>query len=353
MSEEGELNASAGALMSAEIEAQPEVLDHVLREGRDAARAAARAVAQARPRFVLLAGRGTSDHAALYAKYLVEIMLGLPAGLTSPSTYSVYGSQPDLHDAVVLAVSQSGESPDLVETVRVARSQGAMTVVVTNSVNSSLAQESEVVLDVLAGAESAVAATKSYTAELLTLWLLIDAWAGGDGSDASGVPATADHLVSLRPAVAQWATRYRFTERMVLTGRGYAFPTVLEGALKLMETTYASAHAFSGADLMHGPLAMLGPDTPVIALLPAGAGAHSMAPVIERLVQRNVDLAVIGPHSTRGSVSLGLVTPEETPEYLAPITDVIALQWLSLEMALGRGIDPDCPRALHKITETR
>ena len=353
MSDDGKLSSSAGHLMAAEIAAQPEVLERVLREGRNASKAAARAIAQSRPRFVLLAGRGTSDHAALYAKYLVEIMLGLPAGLTSPSTYSVYGSQPDLRDAVVLAVSQSGESPDLVETVRVARSQGATTVAVTNSVNSSLAEASEVVIDVLAGAESAVAATKSYTAELLTLWLLIDAWAGGDGSDASGAPTTAEHLVNLRPAVAEWANRYRFTERMVVTGRGYAFPTALEGALKLMETTYAAAHAFSGADLMHGPLAMLGPDTPVIATLPAGVGSQSMAPVIERLEQRNVDLAVIGPPSTRGLVRLGLATPEGTPEYLSPITDIIALQWLSLEMALGRGIDPDRPRALHKITETR
>src|SRR5207237_23167 len=159
------------------IAEQPAMFDRLLQHPGPVREVAA-AIARARPRFVLLAARGTSDHAALYGKYLVEIQLGLPAGLASPSTITQYGSRPDLREVLLVSVSQSGASPDLVESLTTARECGALTLAVTNAPTSDLARAAELHLDVHAGQELAVAATKSYTAELLTLYLLIDAWRG-------------------------------------------------------------------------------------------------------------------------------------------------------------------------------
>jgi glucosamine--fructose-6-phosphate aminotransferase (isomerizing) len=176
--------AAAGALMATEIAEQPAVLAGLLAQGGDAIGDAARRIAKRRPRFVLIAARGTSDHAALYAKYLVEVRLGLPAGLVSPSTMTVYGARPELSDVLFIAVSQSGGSPDLLDSLTVARDCGALTVAVTNNAGSPLAVAADIHLDVRAGTERAVAATKTYTAELLALYLLVVGAASGDVAGA-------------------------------------------------------------------------------------------------------------------------------------------------------------------------
>ncbi len=237
------------------------------------------------PRAVLLTARGTSDHAALYAKYLLEIGLGLPCGLTSTSTLTVYEATPDLRDVLWISISQSGGSPDLVESTAAARRAGAITLAVTNNPASPLAQAAEHHLDVHAGPELAVAATKSYTAQLLTLWLLVTTWRGGDLAPAKALPGFLEQAVSATD-VPDVAARYRFVDRLVVTARGYSYPTAREAALKLMETSYLSAQAFSAADLMHGPLAMVDADRPVIAVVPQGRGGEAMAPVLDALRDR-------------------------------------------------------------------
>jgi glucosamine--fructose-6-phosphate aminotransferase (isomerizing) len=344
-----------GALMSAEIEEQPEVLARLLAPEKLAGISSlANTIRERNPRFVLLAARGTSDHAALYAKYLVEVCLRLPAGLASPSTMTAYGARPDLSDVLLLTVSQSGGSPDLLETVRTARSGGATTLAVTNNPDSALAAEAELHLDILAGPERAVAATKTYSAQLLALWLVIEMLRGGDASAAHALPAAAARLVARRPEVADLASRYRFTDRLVTTGRGYSYPTAREAALKLMETSYVAAHAFSGADLLHGPLAMIDHDHPVVAIVPDGLGADAMRPVLERLAERGADVAVFGGNQAerQGTVRFNLGAPEVSEE-LHPIIDIIPLQLLALEMTLARGFNPDAPRGLNKVTRTR
>ena len=343
---------SPGATMLAEISEQPDVLARVLDVGRGPARAAAGDVRARAPRAVLFAARGTSDHAALYAKYLVEVRLGLPAGLMSPSSMTAYGARPDLRDVLVVAVSQSGGSPDLVETATVARECGATVLAVTNAPSSDLAGAAHVSLDVHAGPELAVAATKSYTAELLTLWLTIDAWAGGDGAAADGVPAAARAHVERLAEMTALAGRYRFTDRMVLTGRGYSYPTAREAALKLMETSYVAAHAFSGADLLHGPLAMIDADHPVVAVVPDGVGATAMRPVLERLRDGGIDVAVLGGEESVALGTVGVRLDHGLTEELSPIADVVLLQQLALVMATDRGHDPDNPRGLSKVTRT-
>lgn len=345
-------SAGPGATMRAEIAEQPDVLARVLERTLPEARSIAATIREAAPRFVLFAARGTSDHAALYAKYLVEVQLGLPAGLASPSTMTAYGARPDLRDVLVIAVSQSGGSPDLVRTATVARECGARVLAVTNAPRSDLAAAADLHLDVAAGPECAVAATKSYTAELLSLWLLVDAWHGGDARAAYAVPDAVAAQVARHDAIAALAGRYRFTDRMLLTGRGYAYPTALEGALKLMETSYVAAHAFSGADLLHGPLAMVDGGHPVVAVVPDGVGASAMQPVLERLRAQGTDLAVVGGAASRSYGTVSIELAHGLPEDLSPIADIVPLQQLALEMAVGRGHDPDAPRGLSKITRT-
>ena len=341
-----------GELMAAEIKEQPEIYARILREGKRHIHEAVRAITARKPRFVLFVARGTSDHAALYAKYLVETRLGLPAGLASPSTMTIYDARPDLRDVLVLAISQSGSSPDLLDPVARARAAGAITVAITNAPDSPLATVAEFHLDVLAGPERAVAATKSYTAELLTLYLLIEALAGGDGAAAWALPERAAAVLAREDEVAALAVRYRFAEQMVVTARGYNYPTAREVALKLMETSYLVAHAFSGADLLHGPMAMIERGFPVIAIVPEGPGGAALRPVLERLREREADTLIVGDPDAARLGTVGLALPDAGPEVLTPLLTILPMQQFAWYLACQRGGDPDQPRGLQKVTET-
>jgi glucosamine--fructose-6-phosphate aminotransferase (isomerizing) len=330
----------AGALMAAEIAEQPAVLAaqlmadaHELADLRDR-------ITRYAPRFVLLAARGTSDHAALYAKYLVEVHWQLAAGLASPSTVTLYGARPDLRQVLFLAVSQSGGSPDLVRNVEIARACGALTIAVTNTAGSPLAEVAEHHIDIHAGLERAVAATKSYTAQLLALYRLIV------GGDAAALPEAAARTLEFAEHPHAAAQRWRNEQNFVLTARGYSHATAREGALKLMETSYVPALAFPGADLVHGPLAMIGPGTPVVAVRTAGAGGDAMRDVVDRLTDVGADVLLLGDPA-------GLPLHAEGIEpTLLPILEILPLQQLAWRLAVDRGNDPDQPRGLSKVTQT-
>ncbi|WP_280405627.1 SIS domain-containing protein [Nocardia brasiliensis] len=338
--------------MASEIAEQPAAWQRLLTEGTDAIRRAAARIAQYQPRFVLFVARGTSDHAALYGKYLVEIQHALPAGLVSPSTMTIYDSAPDLRDVLFVAVSQSGGSPDLVQSVEVARRQGALTVALINNPASALAAAAEIHVDVLAGPERAVAATKSYTAELLALYLLLDYARGGDGAGTAELPGLGSRVLDAGAALAGVAQRYRFAQRLITSARGYSYPTAREAALKLMETSYLSAQAFSGADLLHGPLATVDPSVPVLAIVPDGAGGQAMLPVLSRLAELRADVFGVGTADALAGLSGGVTLPTGIPEPLSPLVEILPLQQLALHLAIARGGDPDRPRGLKKVTET-
>jgi glutamine---fructose-6-phosphate transaminase (isomerizing) len=348
------LTSRPGHLMAAEIREQPAIWRSLL-ANTDAAGidAAAELIRARRPRAVLFVARGTSDHAALYAKYLVEIRHGLPAGLVSPSTMTAYGARPDLRDVLMIGVSQSGGSPDLVRSLAVAGEQGALTVAVTNDVSSPLAQAAHAHVDVLAGAERSVAATKSYTAQLLALYLLLERVRDVDGRVAAApLPDLGDALLSRADEITALAQRYRFAQRMITTARGYSYPTAREAALKLMETSYVSAQAFSGADLLHGPLALVDPQVPVLAVVASGVGGSAMGDVLPRLAERNADVCCVGHPAAVADAAVGFTLPDGAPEELSPLLEILPFQLLALHVAVGRGGDPDSPRGLSKITET-
>jgi glutamine---fructose-6-phosphate transaminase (isomerizing) len=345
------MTTPVGAQMRAEIAEQPAVLAGVL--GRRAEIVTvADAIRRRAPRFALLAARGSSDHAALYAKYLIEVLLRLPAGLASPSTTTLYGAEPDLADVLFVTVSQSGGSPDLVEATRAARRCGALTVAVTNTPDSPLAAGAELSVDIGAGPERAVAATKTYTASLLALYLLVDAVGGGSGDEAAGIGELAERALGSSAAVDEAVDRYRFVARMVTTGRGYSSATAAETALKLAETSYLSARAYSGADLLHGPVAAIDSDTGVLAVTSAGRGGAAMREVVAAVRERGAEVLAVGSAASEVDASLRIDVPR-TAEEVAPILEVLPLQQLALGLSLARGGDPDRPRGLSKVTRTR
>ncbi|AUH40715.1 SIS domain-containing protein [Streptomyces sp. CMB-StM0423] len=346
--------AQPGRIMAGEMAEQPEALRRVLAHGAPEIRRVAGAIAARSPRFVLLTARGTSDNAALYAKYLLEVRLGLPCGLTSMSTTTAYEAKPDLTDVLVITVSQSGGSPDLVASTQAAREAGAITLAVTNNPDSPLAGVSEYHIDVQAGPEKALPATKTYTASLLALYLFVEGMRGGQGEAAAVLPELAGQILARQDEVKALAQRYRFAERMVLTSRGYGYPTAKEAALKLMETSYIPALSYSGADLLHGPLAMVDNVSPVIAIVTDGRGGEALQPVLDRLRDRGADLVVIGPQAQVDAAAGGFALPTAgVAEEVQPILEILPLQLLAYEVTIARGQDPDAPRSLAKVTETR
>ncbi|HZU12432.1 MAG TPA: SIS domain-containing protein [Chloroflexota bacterium] len=341
-----------GQFMLAEIEEQPAVFERILRQGQERIQDVAAALSARRPRFILFVARGTSDHAALYAKYLAETQLGLPCGLVSPSTATVYDTHPRMEGVLYIAVSQSGGSPDLLEPLQRARAAGALTLAVTNAPHSALAEAAEFHLDILAGAERAVAATKTYTAELLTLYLLVAALAGTAEPALDELPDRAHRMLSTRSPAAELAVRYHFAEQVVLLSRGYNYPTAREGALKLMETSYLVAEGFSAADFVHGPIAMIEHGFPVITVVPDGPGRAALQPVLRQLGDLGADTLIIGPPDAAGQGTVGLPLADLGPEVLSPLLLIIPVQLLAWSLARTRGYDPDEPRGLRKVTET-
>ncbi|MBN9746787.1 SIS domain-containing protein [Amycolatopsis sp. A1MSW2902] len=341
-----------GEHMAAEISEQPSILAGLV-ERRSGIAAVAEKISQNPPRFALLAARGSSDHGALYAKYLIEVLLGLPAGLVSPSTATLYGARPDLRDVLFITVSQSGGSPDLIEVTEAARRQGALTVSVTNTPDSPLRAASELGVDIGAGVEKAVAATKTYSATLMALYLFIDAIRGGKGEDAEKIGELAQQtLDGAAEGVQRAVDRYRFVDRVLTTGRGYSYASALEASLKLAETSYLAARAYSGADLLHGPVAAVDGETAVLAATSLGRGGEAMREVLEAVGERGADVLAVG--SAANDVPAAVRIPvAPTVEELAPVLEILPIQRIALGLSLARGGNPDNPRGLLKVTKTR
>ena len=346
------MNPPPGSSMTIEIVEQAEVIERLLIRGAAAIHEASHSIQQRQPKFALLVARGTSDNAALYGKYLLETEVGIPCGLASPSAFTLYKARQDLSQVLVVCVSQSGGSPDLIETMKKAREFGATTVAITNSPESDLAGASEYLIDIMAGTESAVAATKSYTAELLALWIMCRSMTGRTLAAAHLLPSTAARYAGMRAELNEVAQHFSNATRIVTTARGFNYPTAREAALKLMETCYISAEAFSSADLLHGPMASISDGSPVIAIAPDGAGGRAMLPVLSRLDQIGADTFLLGNVIARDHQGPRFQLRPHA-EALSPIVDIIPLQLLALEMAIARGLDPDRPRGLDKVTKTR
>jgi glucosamine--fructose-6-phosphate aminotransferase (isomerizing) len=351
--------ASAPSRMRREIEEIPAVVDRVLVAAPAELREVAAAIGRAGPSWAMIAARGTSDHAAVYAQYLIETHLGLPTGLAKPSVTTVYGAPLAWRGGLLLAISQSGQSPDIVGVVEAARAAGALTIAITNEHPSPLADAAEWQVHCHAGHELAIPATKTYVAELAVVASLVaavrssreladglaelpealraaltrtDAWLAGSGADVVRDLAAAD--------------------RALLVSRGYNLATALELALKLKETCGLFAEAYSTADFAHGPLVLAQAAVPTIGIRPDGAMGVLVDESLAAVAGRGGRTTVVGG-SDAGRIAGALSLPSTLPEALTPLQFVIPGQLLVEATAQGRGISPDAPIGLGKVTMTR
>jgi glucosamine--fructose-6-phosphate aminotransferase (isomerizing) len=307
---------------------------------------------------VLIAARGTSDHAAIYAQYLFGIRLGMPVGLATPSVLSLYGAQLRLGRTLVLGISQSGASPDIVGVLEEGRRRGVPTIAITNDGASPLASTADEVIDLGVGPERAVAATKTYTAELAALALLVAAVERPSGPLAADpalreVPAAVAAALATEPAIAAAASDLAAAPACVVVGRGYEYATAREWALKLKELAHVVADPYSAADFRHGPVALVDEGFPVLAVAPSGRPAADMEALLRRL-RDELGASVLVLSDVAGMRDLGTasVALPSLAEHLMPIASIVCGQLHALHVTLARNHDPDHPRHIAKVTRT-
>ncbi len=310
-----------------EIAEQPDVAARLLAEGRQDAASIGDSIRSAAPRGFTIAARGSSDNAALYAKYLFGVRNRALVALAAPSLFTHYAHPPSLEGQCVVGISQSGESPDVIAVVEEARRQGTLTVAITNEGSSRLAHAAELVMEMRAGPELSVPASKTYTASLLGLALISQAM-HPDSRRAIDREGDLESLV--KPLMGP---------RAVVLGRGFNFSTAEEIALKLSETSYVLARAWSIADFEHGPIAIVEAGLPVLVIDGGGKVASDLESVVTRL-------------EAKGCHVLHLVDQSGLPEELTPITLAVLGQLLAHHVAVARGMDPDRPRTIQKVTRT-
>jgi glucosamine--fructose-6-phosphate aminotransferase (isomerizing) len=339
-----------------EIREQPNVLDGLLRNGRQAAEVAALAIRRFGPEWVLIAGRGSSDNAARYAQYLFGAHNRLGVALAVPSLFTLYDAPPRLSRALTIGVSQSGQSPDIVSVLRAARAQAGVTLAVTNDAGSPLCSVAAHTLPLLAGQELAVAATKTYTAQLFSLAMLSAAledkpqrWA-----ELARVPGWVEEVIVKNSDVSQQVASFSQARQLIVLGRGFNYSTAFEIALKLKETSYVLAEPYSVADLLHGPVALIDRDFPVILLAATGRPLADVPALLGLLEARGARvLAISDAPEVLSRVPLHFELPTGVPEWLSPLVAVVPGQLFAGALARSLGHDPDRPRGLSKVTLTR
>ena len=340
--------------MLQEIAEQPAALAQTIKEERGKIARLGKFLKGRGIDLIVLVARGSSDNAALFGRYLLEITTGIPVSLSAPSVHTLYGAKLKLQNALVIGVSQSGEGEDINRVLENARAGGAYTVGITNEPASSMVSLVDETLLMHGGRERSVAATKTFTGQMILFYMLATELAERDcGLQYDLIPEFAARALEQQPAILELVQRYVFMENCVVVGRGLAYANAYELALKLMETCYVVAERFSSADFLHGPLAMVERHFPVIIFAPPGVMLPGVTGLIGRLGELRADTLVItGELDTAASCARAIIMPREIDEFLAPIPYIIPAQLFAALLAEAKGLDPDAPRSLSKVTRT-
>ncbi len=366
---ETSLPTAGKTYMLNEIQEQPVALRRVLSHTIDAVRQVALEIKQRDIDLVILAARGTSDHAALYAQYLFQYVNGIPVALATPSLYTLYGISPKLGKALVIGISQSGESPDIVEVVAQARRSGALTIGITNQEGSLLTKTAQHTLLCHAGPERSVAATKTYITTCAVLAMLSAYMPGGEPlqENIGQIPQLVADALTHEEHIARVTERYVHARDCVVLGRVFQYSTARETALKLEETCYVVATPFSSADFRHGPAALVERGFPAIIFAPPGRTSNDSFALLQWLQERGADCLVVAEEdrllelatvpvklnlSGISSISSDKARDISSIELLSPFPYIIPGQLFAHYLALYKGLDPDQPRSLTKITRT-
>ena len=340
-------------LMQKEILQSPDVIKKVLDTNMDTSFHIAEGIAKKTNIFI--AARGTSDHAAIYGKYVLENMLGKPVGLAAPSVSTVFSRDVDYSDSVFFGISQSGEAEDVKLVLQSAKKSGAYTVAITNNENSALANAAHEHINLCAGAEKSVAATKTFTASLFAMAMLGAVYAKDDNLLASLelVPEELQKVLVLDSYIKDISQRYRFMESCFTLSRGYDYSIAFEAALKMQECAYVKAKAYSMSDFLHGPIAMIENNTPCFAYLGKGRFSGDMKDILSRIKKGGADITVFSDDDDLLCMSdVKIKLPKIIHEILAPIYIAPAAQLFACYLSLTKGLSPDTPRGLSKVTIT-
>ena len=340
--------------MLQEIAEQPAALEKTIAEEREKITRLGDLLKRQDIDVILLVARGSSDNAALFGRYLLEIATGIPVSLSAPSVHTLYDTKLNLNRAVVIGVSQSGEGEDINRVLENARASGAFTVGITNEPKSQMVKLVDETLLMHGGKERSVAATKTFTGQMILFYMLAEALAkDGFELDYRRIPDFAARALEQKPAITELVQRYVFMENCVIVGRGLAYANAYEFALKLMETCYVVAERFSSADFLHGPVAMIERHFPVMLFAPPGVMFEGTKDLIRRLQELRADtLAITADIEMAGMCSRSIVMPREIDEFLAPIPYIVPAQLFAALLAEAKGLDPDKPRSLSKVTRT-
>lgn len=341
--------------MQDEIREQPAVLDRTLQCERGPIEELKKILARDPPRLIMLVARGTSDNAALFGRYLLEMTTGIPVTLAAPSIFTLYNARFQFGDVLVVAISQSGESTDTNLVLERARDNGARTIGITTEPNSAMSKIAEHLFLVHAGRETSVAATKTYTGQLLLLYLIAYALGADIGlEDLAQVPEWTHRALTLELEMVRRAERYRFMEHAVVLGRGLNYANAFEFALKLMETCYVVAERFSSADVLHGPIAMVGASFPAFLFAASGVTWPGTREILATLHELKAETLIVTDTSNVEAARdrRAVIVPVALDEIFTPIPYIVPAQLFAASLAEEKGLDPDRPRALNKITRT-
>lgn len=333
-----------------EIREQPSVIVRAIEANQDTASRVAQLAGDCT--HAVIAARGTSDNAGRYAQYVWGTRNGLSVGLTTPSLFSIYDRPPRLTDALVVGISQSGQSPDIVSVLEEGRSQHRPTVALTNDPKSPLAAVADVIVDLAAGEERSVAATKTYTSTLAMIALISDAIDSAGGA-LGEVPGSVTGVLRGEADIEQAATSFADIEHCAVLGRGFNHATAYEWALKLQELTQVVAQPFSTADFLHGPVAVVEPGYPVFAVTVRGPAHAEVSDVLERAAETGARLLTISDDpALTGLAGNHITIPGNIDEWLTPVPAIVAGQLFAYHLTLAKGLDPEQPRGLKKVTKT-
>ena len=339
-----------------EIHEQPQILQNLFDSQSNEIRKIAEQINAYNPHYVFLAARGTSDNAGRFANYLWGAHNHFPLALATPSLFTFYEQPPHLKDALVVGISQSGMSPDILAVIEEGRRQKSLTLAITNAPNSPLAQAAGLHINICAGEEKAVAATKSYTAQLMVIAMLSAGLSANqaDWNDLARVATWAQEVLDHPQQLADYAQRYTFMDRCVVLGRGYNYATAFEWALKLKELTYTIAEPYSSADFLHGPVAMVDRNFPVLAVAPQGKIFENILDVIKQLKEKQqAELVVISNNPEALKIAnIAIKIPGAVPEWLTPIIAIIPGQLFAYHLTEARGFNSESPRTINKVTRT-
>ncbi len=339
--------------MMHEILEQPHALERTFHAERKHAEAFSR-FARGKFRLIVLVARGTSDNAADFGRYLLELTTGIPVSMAAPSLHTLYHAKLDLRDALVIGISQSGAGTDINMVLESARRHGAYTLAITNEAKSPMAGLADDVFLVRAGRQKSVAATKTYTGQLMMFYLI--AFALGRQltlADISEIPGRARSALAVADQIRGVVERYRYMRQCAVVARGLNQANAFELALKLMETCYVVAERFSSADFLHGPIAMVEPNFPVLMFMPPGRTFTSQAQLVRRLHALHAETLVIMDEQAKvPAATRAIRMPGSIPEIYTPIPYIIPGQIFAAQLAEAKGIDPDRPRSLHIVTRT-